>query len=108
MHLSLKNGHPTTAPVKSIASGLAPPYVGKNNFEIVREYVEEIVLVTDEEIKDSVRVLYENGLVVEPSGAAAFAALRYGKVSNAENKKIVAILSGSNVSPSELVAMFQK
>ena len=108
MHLSLQKGHPVEGNAKSIAGGLAPPFVGDNTFKIVREYVEDIVLVSDDEIKESTRLLYENGLVVEPSGAAAFTALRCGKICNIENKRVVVILSGSNVSSSELTYIFDK
>ena len=104
MHLSLIEGRPMQkSDVKSIAGGLAPPFVGSNTFKIVEQFAEGIVLVNDDEIKESVQVLYDNGLVVESSGAAAFAALRCGKVDDIVGKRIVVILSGSNVSPEELV-----
>ena len=108
MHLSLQAGKPLTkGDVKSIAAGLAPPYVGKNTFKIVSQLVEGIVLVSEEEIKEGVRILYENGLVVEPSGAAAFAALRSGKVTGISGKKVALTISGSNVSPAELVDLLK-
>lgn len=108
MHLSLKAGEPLIkGDVKSIASGLAPPYVGKNAFKIVSKFVERIVLVSEEEIREGVRVLYENGLVVEPSGAAAFAALRAGKITGASGKKVALTISGSNTSPAELMKLLK-
>lgn len=107
MYLSLKEGRPVEKlDAKSIAGGLAPPFAGDNTYRLVREYVEEeVMLVSDEEIKESVRILYENGLVVEPSGAAGLTALRCGRVRDVEGKRIVVIISGSNVSPCELVDM---
>lgn len=49
------------------------------------------------------RVLYDNGLVVEPSGAAAFAALLAKKVPNiAKESQIVVFITGSNITPEEL------
>lgn len=108
MHLSLQAGEPLTkGDVKSIAAGLAPPYVGKNTFKIVNQLVEGVVLVSEEEIKEGVRIFYENGLVVEPSGAAAFAALRSGKVTGVSGKKVALTISGSNVSPAELVDLLK-
>lgn len=108
MYLSLQAGEPLTkGDVKSIAAGLAPPYVGKKTFKIVSQLVEGVVLVSEEEIKEGVRILYENGLVVEPSGAAAFAALRSGKVTGISGKKVALTISGSNVSPAELVDLLK-
>lgn len=104
MYLSLQAGEPLTkGNVKSIAAGLSPPYVGKNTFKIVSQLVERVILVSEDEIKEGVKILYDNGLVVEPSGAAAFAALHSGKVEGVGGKKVALTISGSNVSPAELV-----
>ena len=66
-------------------------------------YVDDILLVTDPEILSSMMCLYHTGLVVEPSGAAAFAALLFGKVPNVDDKKVVVVITGGNVSPDELL-----
>ena len=106
MHLSLRGGKAVTkGDVKSVASGLAPPYAGKLAYSIVKKYVEEVVLVSDDEIKQSVWLLYRNGLVVEPSGAASFTALRCGRAAGVAGKKVVVSLTGSNVSPEELIQL---
>ena len=47
-------------------------------------------------------MLFRGGLVVEPSGAAAFAALLCGKIPDVEGKSVVVFLNGSNVSASDL------
>lgn len=108
MFLSLKEGRAVEKPdAKSIAGGLSPPYAGSNTYQIVNEFVEEVVLVSDDEIKESVRLLYNNGLVVEPSGAAGLTALRSGKIRDTDGKRIAVIISGSNVSPQELVNIMQ-
>jgi len=65
---------------KSIAGGLAPPFAGENAYLHVAKYVEDILLVTEEELVSTVNVAFNRGLVVEPSGAAALAALLTGKV----------------------------
>ena len=104
MYLSLKEGRAVEEPeAKSIAGGLSPPYAGSNTYQLVKEFVEEVVLVSDEEIKESLSILYNNGLVVEPSGAAGLTALRSGRIKDIDGKTIVVIISGSNVSPQELV-----
>jgi len=103
MHLSLKEGRPLSkGDVKSIAAGLAPPYAGTNTYNIISKLADGVVLVSDDEIRKGVKVLYENGLVVEPSGAAAFAALKFGKISGVKGKRVVVTISGSNVSPQEM------
>ena len=103
MHLSLKEGRPLCkGDVKSIAAGLAPPYAGTNTYNIISKLADGVVLVSDDEIRKGVKVLYENGLVVEPSGAAAFAALKFEKISGVKGKRVVVTISGSNVSPQEM------
>ncbi len=64
--------------------------------------MDDILLVSDHEILSAMFVLYRAGLVVEPSGAAAFAALYFNKVPNSHNKKVVVVITGGNVTPQEL------
>ena len=68
-----------------------------------KKYVDDILLVSDTEILTSVMTLYNAGLVVEPSGAAAFAALQHGKVADINNKTVVVVITGGNMSPEELL-----
>lgn len=81
---------------------------GKFAYEHCKKYVKEIILVSDEEIIQTCRVLFERGLKVEPSGCAALAALIHGKIklkidSTADRKvKVVVIVSGGNISAKEL------
>lgn len=72
-------------------------------FELCQRYVEGIVLINDEEITAAVSTLYRSGLVVEPSGCAAFAAIVSGKIPELEGKNVVCILSGGNIGKDELV-----
>ncbi|XP_035466784.2 phenylserine dehydratase [Scophthalmus maximus] len=102
MHKSFIEKKPVGMDTKSIASGLAPPYAGRLPYELCQRYVEAIVLVSDEEIKAAVTVLYGSGLVVEPSGSAAFAAIVNNKIPELEGKSVVCILSGGNVGKDEL------
>ena len=106
MYLSLKEGRALSkGDVKTVAAGLAPPYAGTNTYSIISRLANGVVLVSDDEIREGVRTLYENGLVVEPSGAAAFAALKFGKISGVEGKRVVVTISGSNVSPQEMLEL---
>ena len=103
MYLSVKEGRAMSKPdAKSVAGGLAPPFAGKLPYSIVKQHVEKVVLVTDSEIIDAVRALYQNGIVAEPSGAASLAALRCNKIGDVGGKKVVLTISGSNISPQEL------
>ncbi|KAM8908010.1 phenylserine dehydratase-like [Spinachia spinachia] len=103
MYRSFIEKKPVGMETKSIASGLAPPFAGTLPFELCQRYVEGIVLINDEEIKAAVSTLYSSGLVVEPSGCAAFAAIVNDKIPELEGKTVVCILSGGNIGKDELV-----
>ena len=85
--------------VDTIADGLAPPMAGEINYAIVRECVEDVVTVTDDDIVAAMRVIIERAKQwVEPSGAAGVAALLQGKIPVEASDQVVAVLSGGNVS----------
>lgn len=87
----------------TIADGLAAPFVGELNLAHTLHYVDGMVLVTDEEIIEAMRLIMERcKLVVEPSGAAGYAALLAGKINLTPNAKVVSILTGGNVDRSRL------
>lgn len=66
------------------------------NFEIVQNYVDEIVLVTDEDMREASRWLwFEMGLAADLSGAATIAALRSGKVQPGKGRKVCALVCGA-------------
>jgi threonine dehydratase len=79
------------------ADGLAPPFAGELNLAIAGERIDGVVLVTEKEIAEGMRFLYERAkLACEPSGAAATAALLAGKVAVEPGSTVVAIVSGGN------------
>lgn len=85
----------------TIADGLKTQ-LGDKNFPIIKEYVERIILVTEQEIINSMKLIWERmKLVVEPSSAVALAALLKERESF-RNKKIGIIISGGNVDLSKL------
>ncbi|HEV8249394.1 MAG TPA: pyridoxal-phosphate dependent enzyme [Gaiellaceae bacterium] len=95
MHSALAAGERVEVTPTSIADGLNSPHASKIALPIVRDHVEEVVLVSEEEIEDAFRFLYERAkLACEPAGAVAVAALRAGKVAG---EKVVAVVSGGNV-----------
>ncbi len=82
--------------IHTTATTLAPRQSAPINLEIIRRNVEEIVLVTDEEMHEAARWLwFEMGVAAELSGAAAVAALLAGKVDVAPSQKVCALICGA-------------
>ncbi len=82
----------------TIADGIAVAKPGLLNFQIVRDMVDEVVTVTEDDTARALLVLLERAkLVVEPAGAVAVAAILAGKIS--ASGPTVAILSGGNIDP---------
>ena len=80
----------------TIADGISVKKPGQVTFEIIKELIDDIVLVEDEHIVKTMFLLMERGkMVVEPAGAAALAYLLEAKPS--PGKKVVPILGGGNV-----------
>ena len=89
---------PAPRPHDTLADGMTPPFVGALPLEIAREAVDEIVSVTENEIIEAMKLLMTRAkLYVEGSGAAATAAVLFGKVRTSPGARVVAIVSGGNV-----------
>ncbi len=97
--VSLDRGEPTEiALTPTIADGIYVSKPGVLNFDLIRQYVDEIVTVTDDMTARALLVLLERAkLVVEPAGAVGVAALLSGKL--ADTGTTVFILSGGNIDP---------
>jgi len=95
---SLERGEPVHIDVPhTIADGLQTQAPGKLTFEIVRALARGIVTVTDEELRDAMRFCFERmKIVIEPSGAAALAAVMTGKI-DVQGKSAGIVISGGNV-----------
>ncbi|TFD53423.1 threonine ammonia-lyase [Cryobacterium frigoriphilum] len=85
----------------TIADGIAVAKPGLLNFEIVRDCVDEVVTVTEDDTARALLVLLERAKqVVEPAGAVAVAAILAGKIApSTTGGSTVAILSGGNIDP---------
>jgi threonine dehydratase len=82
---------------RTIADGQQLPLPGELTFPVIQRLVDEVVTVSDAEIVDAMRLLFERTkTVTEPSGASAFAALLAGKV-DAAGLRVGVTLSGGNV-----------
>ena len=97
--VSLAAGAPTEISITpTIADGIAVARPGDLNFEIVTQFVDEVVTVTDDDTAQALLMLLERAkLVVEPAGAVGVAAILSGKVE--ATGTTVVILSGGNIDP---------
>jgi len=98
LHDALQAGAPVDAPAGGVAAdSLAPRQVGAMMFPIAREYVQQSVLVSDDDIRAAQRALWDGVRVVtEPGGAAAFAAIHGGSYVPAAGERTAVLVCGSN------------
>jgi threonine dehydratase len=104
--LSLKSGKIEKAPfVKTIADGLLTT-LGDKTFPIIREYVKDILTVSDEEIKGAMRLVYERmKIIAEPSSLVTLAAVLKHK-DLFRGKRIGLVITGGNVDLAKLSDWF--
>ncbi len=107
MKRSLEQGEPVSIPLpNTIADALQTTLPAKRTFNIVRALSEGILTVSDLELRRAMAFLASRmKLVVEPGGAAAFAALLHGKVPESAGRRIGVVLSGGNVDPERFGAL---
>ena len=92
--------------IDTIADGLGAPRAGELSHAIIAHYVDDVVLVTDEQIASALwSILDRTKILVEPAGAAATAALIAKLVGAKPGSTAVAILSGGNVDSGKLKAI---
>jgi threonine dehydratase len=102
---SLQSGKIEAAPSQTIADGLLTS-LGNKTFPIIRDHVQAIITVTDDEIIAAMKLLWEKlKVVTEPSAAVPFAAVLKNKEMFAE-KSVAIILSGGNVDFKKMLAYF--
>ena len=103
---SLEAGERVRIPVpRTIADGQQLPTPGERTFEVIRERVDEVVLASDAEILDAMRLLFERvKTVAEPSGACALAALLAGRVGG---ERVGVVISGGNVTADRFAALVE-
>lgn len=106
LHDALAAGKPVPVNPRSIADGLGAPFAGNHGFEISRELVESVVLITETEIEEGTRFLYARAkLACEPAGAATTGALLAGKIPLQAGETVVAVVSGGNVATQTAAAI---
>ena len=100
MSLSLAAGHPLTLPggPKSIADSLSAPCTEEYSFSMCQRFLDEVVLIEDDEMRAAMRILFEDlKLAVEPAGAAATAALLGPLKDRCKGLRTGIIVCGTNI-----------
>ena len=99
MHRSFAAGSPQSIDaVRTIADSLGAPRCEPYSFALNRQFVDEVVLVSDGQIRDGMRLLFRAAkLVVEPAGAAALAALMFPLRARLEGRRVGIIVCGGNI-----------
>lgn len=98
LHRSFAAGSPQTIEaVHTIADSLGSPRAEPYSYALNKRFVDEIVLVTDDQIREGMRMLFRSAkLVVEPAGAAAMAALRFPLRERLEGQQVGIVVCGGN------------
>ena len=88
--------------VQTIADGIAVKQPGENTYALVNEFVDEITLVTDDEVASAILALIEKQkMIAEGAGATAVAAVMFDKF-DLKGKRVVAVVSGGNIDVTSL------
>ncbi|HKB18189.1 MAG TPA: pyridoxal-phosphate dependent enzyme, partial [Candidatus Dormibacteraeota bacterium] len=103
MEMSWRAGTPISTPtMDTIADGIAVRVPVQEALEIMRETVDDVMLVTDDEIVAAMRLAHRGaGLVVEPAGAAGIAAIAKRR-NDFAGKRVAVVLTGGNVTEEQM------
>lgn len=98
MYRSLEQGEQITLDtVSTFADGIAVKHPGDTTYQLVKQYVDEVVTVSEDEIASAILALIEKQkMIAEGAGAVAVAAAMFGKV-DLKGKKVVCVVSGGNI-----------
>jgi threonine dehydratase len=98
MQLALDAGEIVRIQPRSVADGLGAPFAGEWTLAMCRRYLDGIILLDDPTILAGVRFAVERmKQVLEPAGAAALAAVLFGRVPIADGERVCVVASGGNV-----------
>ncbi len=104
LHASLEAGRPVSVECDTICDGVAVPYITEEMFPLLRDLVDESVLVSDDAVKAAMRRLaFSNKLIAEPSGALAVAAAL--AIDEEKRGLSVCIVTGGSIDPRKLAAI---
>ena len=86
--------------MRTIADSLGAPRCEPYSFALNLRFVDEVMLVNDDQIRQAMRLLFRAAkLVVEPAGAAALAALMYPLRARLEGQTVGVVVCGANIDP---------
>jgi threonine dehydratase len=110
VNASLKAGKPIGVEMgQTIADGIAVKHPGALTLPIIKEFVDEVVEVSEEEIARAIHWCVQNNrLVVEGAGAAGLAALLAKKINVKSDDTICAVLCGGNIDPNLLARVLEQ
>lgn len=110
MENSINDGQIETLPkVQTIADGIAVKTPGNLTYDLVKEYVDGIVTVSDDEIALAILTLLEQQkLIAEGAGAVPVAAVLAGKIPDIDDKNICCLVSGGNVDVTVLSRVIER
>ena len=107
---SIKSGKPEifdTINNKTIADTLAAPFAGKITFEYVKEYVDDIINVSEDEMIESLRMMIERlKIVPEPSASACFVPIVFNKLNVPSKSKCLVVVCGGNIDLKRIKSLF--
>ncbi|MBE7047744.1 MAG: threonine ammonia-lyase [Ruminococcaceae bacterium] len=109
MYNSVKHGNiECLKSVSTIADGIAVKQPGEHTYELIKEYVDDIALVTDDEISSAILTLIEKQkMIAEGAGAVSVAAAMFNKFP-IQGKKVVSLVSGGNIDVSILSRVIER
>ncbi len=94
--------------VSTIADGIAVKKPGETTYQMVKEYVDDIALVTEDEIAAAILALIEKQkMIAEGAGAVSVAAAMFNKFP-LEGKKVVSLISGGNIDVTSLSRVIER
>lgn len=110
MHRSFEANAPQSIEqVRTIADSLGAPRCEPYSFALNRRFVDEVVLVNDDQIRDAMRLLFRSAkLVVEPAGAAALAALMYPLRQRLDGSTVGIVVCGGNIDTESYAAQLER
>lgn len=109
MYNAVRNGRADALPsVSTIADGIAVKKPGERTFQMVNEYVDDIALVTEDEIAAAILALIEKQkMIAEGAGAVSVAAAMFNKFP-IQGKKVVSLISGGNIDVTSLSRVIER
>jgi threonine dehydratase len=107
---AIRHGSPFLVPAgKTIADGIRVAETGTATFSALQRYVDQVVLVSEEEIADAILLLLERKhIVAEGAGAVPLAAIMNGSVEIVPGSKVVLVISGGNIESNQLFRVIRQ